>query len=746
MRLLVHQEAGESGTTAARSWAASVAFRSDEAANALVQRCLAARLFVTETAVSGAPVVSLAHEALLRVWPRLTDWVRNNADFLQRRARITQARHRWERSQVRIASRAATRVEAVPDQHDDSLLLPIGLALSEGGQLLENYRAALSPEDIEFIERSTRFAWAGERRRNRIRLAVLAVISALALAAGGLAFKATVNAQRAERARADADGLSDFMLRDLPARLAALGRVDVLDSVAAKTQSYLAGLKTQPDSPARRVQVVRLGFNLGRVRLAQGRLREALDVLRETARQAEAAPLAEPEFRLALADVYDALCDTLARTVEISEGQRDGGQAIALYRPLAAGDGGLAVEARLGLASALLNRGDLQRQVKAGSDARKSYAESLTVADDLVRADPDEKSRLLQLRAILRNGDIAQTQGNRDEARAFFERRLALGQQFAAAEPGNLRWTEQTALSHDRLAEFHLTAAQLEPARQNAETALQLLRDLVEHDRTNMEWQRLLATAWNRCGSIRLAMGQAGDALVDFRAGLAINEILVKVSPANLGWQRGLATSHSLVSEALAPDDPNAALDEARRAFEIRRRLHADPTGSLDAEITRDLVVSLNKTASLLYEAGRMQDAEGLAVEAVQVARELVSSGDPTPGTRADLATSVESLAELRVARSQQAEGLKLYREALISREQLARDFPAEAVFQRNLAYCHEQIGGLLKDRGETSAARAEYESARALRQRLAAGGHNPPAWQQELVECEDTLRGLEGK
>ena len=59
--------------------------------------------------------VTLAHEALLREWPRTAEWVRANREHLRIRSRIEQALKRWESK-----------------GRNDSLLLPEGLEMEEG--------------------------------------------------------------------------------------------------------------------------------------------------------------------------------------------------------------------------------------------------------------------------------------------------------------------------------------------------------------------------------------------------------------------------------------------------------------------------------------------------------------------------------------------------------------------------------------------------------------------------------------
>lgn len=62
-------------------------------ARALVDAFVQARLFVSEL-VAGEPGFAVAHEALLRQWPRASEWIHENRR-LQARKRLQLAAQRW---------------------------------------------------------------------------------------------------------------------------------------------------------------------------------------------------------------------------------------------------------------------------------------------------------------------------------------------------------------------------------------------------------------------------------------------------------------------------------------------------------------------------------------------------------------------------------------------------------------------------------------------------------------------------
>ena len=109
------------------------------------------RLLVTGWDRAARPTVEVAHEALIRTWPRLAAWIDANREKLRSRAAILQAKAEWEQHGRR-----------------DDLLLPSGFQLERARTLLED-PGDLSISDIEeFIVRSSAREAAERKRMRRI--------------------------------------------------------------------------------------------------------------------------------------------------------------------------------------------------------------------------------------------------------------------------------------------------------------------------------------------------------------------------------------------------------------------------------------------------------------------------------------------------------------------------------------------------------------------------------------------------
>jgi WD40 repeat protein len=152
-------------------------------AQGFVDLFIAKRLLVADIDPHGEVTVTVAHEALLREWQRLKEWLSENREFLRMRDRLDSSLKLW-------LSRGKQR---------DDLLGP-GLPLAEGEKLVKDFGPSLSQEQIDYVRASI-----GERKRrkqvqDRIRYTAMAAITVLAIFAGLQWFRAEQQRQSAAQA------------------------------------------------------------------------------------------------------------------------------------------------------------------------------------------------------------------------------------------------------------------------------------------------------------------------------------------------------------------------------------------------------------------------------------------------------------------------------------------------------------------------------------------------------------------
>jgi len=165
-----------------------------EAKEALIDAFVEARLLVTNRNDAGEAVVSVAHEALLREWPRLRGWIERNQSFLRTRARVAERAARWDE-----------------EGRPDDLLLPTGQPLAEGRSLLEERAEALGDAIRTYVDRSIERAERKERRRRYVVGAVAAAFFLVAAGFGVFSYQQWASAaeQRDETLRSQSQYLAD---------------------------------------------------------------------------------------------------------------------------------------------------------------------------------------------------------------------------------------------------------------------------------------------------------------------------------------------------------------------------------------------------------------------------------------------------------------------------------------------------------------------------------------------------------
>jgi len=146
------------------------------------------------------PTVEVAHEALIRQWQRLRQWLQNSREDLRTQRRLATALQEWRASKK------------------DNSFLASGVRLQQLEALANNVDIALTNEEKEYItasvakreldrsivEKQKARELALERRSARIFRALVVVFAVFAVVGIGLAWYASIKAQEADVARGEA--------------------------------------------------------------------------------------------------------------------------------------------------------------------------------------------------------------------------------------------------------------------------------------------------------------------------------------------------------------------------------------------------------------------------------------------------------------------------------------------------------------------------------------------------------------
>lgn len=527
--------------------------------------------------------------------------------------------------------------------------------------LVRDLLATAPAERPTAAETVRRLRWVRDKpRRRMIRWAAVAVVVVLVL--GGLKYTLDLKSARddADRRRAQAEDLIGFMLGDLRGKLSGVGRLDLLEDVGDKALGYFESLPLEDRTPEelfRRAQALR---QIAEVRIGQGDLEAADDVLAQSLGLSEGLVERDPErsdwlLGLAHAHFWIGNVEWLRGDLDAALERFDDYRRIAERLAAAEPD---ETEWRLETAFAHSN---LAAVHDARGDDELALAEltrSIELKEDLVAEDPANA----EWRASLANGlswqgSLLEERGELAGALESFvtERRMRQTLLDRATATPEARFLLANSLAHG--GRVRLLLGELEPAREALEEARDLYRGLVSHDPTNQEWKRNVGVSHRILAELSLASGDGERAFTEAATATRIFEELAERDPGNLDWQDELIQAHLVAADA---------------ALSLRRAGDAVAASERAAALLGPRLASQPGPRKLVGMRGR-----GLLVRG----RALASLGR-AEAARASLESSYEALATLADG-SRNVELLDTWARVLL---QTDRRREAEAVVEDLLA------------------------------------------------------------
>ena len=184
----------------------------------LVKAMVDNRLFVSHLQHDQA-CFSIAHEALLRRWPRATKWITDHSDSLAIKSRLQHQSNRW-----------------LAESKSNAYLLAEGKPLVEASTLLDNQLFSLEPQELALIQASTKQANIGRWRRRAVMLALVA----LTLISVAMSIRSIEAETQAQKKRLAAENLLGFMVGEFADKMRGIGRMDLLDGISNKALEYFS--------------------------------------------------------------------------------------------------------------------------------------------------------------------------------------------------------------------------------------------------------------------------------------------------------------------------------------------------------------------------------------------------------------------------------------------------------------------------------------------------------------------------
>jgi len=441
-----------------------------DAERTLVQTLVEQRLFVSHLQ-QGEPCFSVAHEALLRRWPRATAWISEHHDSLSIKSRLQHLQQRWQ-----------------AEQGNSAYLLAPGKPLQEALQLKQNPLFQLDAAELAFIEASAQKA----RQKRWLRHGTIAALCLLTVTAFTMSIKSYNAEQQAQQKRLAAENLLGFMVGEFADKLRSIGRMDLLDGISNKALEYFTDFSNSStlQSTEAMLQHGQTLTAMGEVAYSRGKIDEASAALQAGRSQLEAVLKLQPT-NLELLKTLGANAFWLGQIrydASNWQGTQHEFQRYYQYSELMYELAPDSLDAIMELSYATNSLGSLAMKQQQFAIARENFEESLRLKL-LAQAKQPENTQLLadiaDTRSWLASATLAE--GNLLSAITIHK---ALQNDLVLAEVKEPYLLDILSSSYQILADFLSYQGDFETARAFYLEGYRTLAKALEQDPDNSRWQR----------------------------------------------------------------------------------------------------------------------------------------------------------------------------------------------------------------------------------------------------------------
>lgn len=542
---------------------------------ALVDALVDERLLVSDQ-VGGIAGVRVAHEALLRCWPRVTGWIAQHRAMLAVRDELAPWFHRWQKGGRTTA-----------------LLLPRGALLWRTAGALTEAPHLFDDEQRHYVARSL----ARLKRQTQLRWFMSASVGLLAIVAAVIAWRNAQLVRLAAERELQSQRLASFMLGDLADQLRPVGKLDLLDSIGQKGLELLGEARDEAESAQDVLQRARALIVIGEVNSSRGK--NKIDVAVDALHRADAllsslgaqgsaldvAALAKAKGSGAfwLGQIAFDAGDFVEATRQMLR-YRDACEHWLAQRPDDA-------EAQAELSLALGSLGAVAIRQGDWTQAARWFQSTLDLKLAALAKRPDDEEAI-EGAAVARTwlGQMAYIRGRPREAVALYEQAHAEHSSLLERHPEQLTRQRDLAVLHLRRAEALRGLGRLEEASQQNAEAVRRYARAVQGDAANKRWY---IEALHAEAARLLTRAQAGQPVEADLPGL--RKRLAEVDPSMQGdfiWraaqlQASIAEAHAAAASAQWPQVAELTNQAERGIDELFARRPHDGLGrELQARLT----------------------------------------------------------------------------------------------------------------------------------------------------------------
>jgi eukaryotic-like serine/threonine-protein kinase len=366
--------------------------------------------------------------------------------------------------------------------------------------------------------------------------------------------------------------------------------------------------------------------------------------------------------------------------------------------------------------------GDIQRKLLDGKPAaERSYTKALELLEPLAKdTGLGRAARRSLARAQCRLADLLVRQGDAEKRagglyHTSLETQRALVKEAGASAVDRLR-LGQTLKSQANLLR---QSGQPKPASLDYDAAIAILETVPEGDENRNEAQTALALAIDSRGWIQFELGDLAGAEKDYRRALELLAGLVKKFPTIPRHREALARAcNSLGLIETSTGRPAEAEGHFRRELPLVERLSED--FQEQGEYQRLLARTLMNLERVLSEQNRAKEAEQCIRRAIEVNSPVADRSPDDVQIHVDLALQHNNLGMLLRARGEGRQAIGSFQEARAISEKLMSDFPERPRFRERFAGVLTNLAEALVSVGDPEG-KEVYERVIPLYERLVA-------------------------
>mgnify|MGYP003668400833 CR=1 FL=1 len=335
--------------------------------------------------------------------------------------------------------------------------------------------------------------------------------------------------------------------------------------------------------------------------------------------------------------------------------------------------------------------------------------------------------------------------GASEEAIAALERSEHLYRELARQSPDDAALSLQWSISQNNLAEKLSQTGRIEQAAHwfgNAIVTQQRLLDRGpnSHEPSLLEKNnstavtRELATTLNNLGLLLHEAEKTAEATTVYRRAIK----LLETSDSEAGL---LASIQSNLAGLLSKRSPDQAIKYARQALAQQTQSLAQHRG--DVKLATQVILTLNSLGTSYAQRSQHAEAIESFEQAIEIAQQLQTRWPDSPAYSRDLVISLNHLGLSLAATGKQQDAKNAFKKALPVQRSLAELYPDDAEVQSMLGGVLNNLGFLQQQLGDSRLARQYFAEAAEYQSRAVQLAPEVPRYQAYLAKHQHNSLSL---